>query len=87
MTMITSEPIVKELQQLRKDLKEITGPASNRLENNLIKEHELKKLLGVGTAWLIEQRQSGKLRYAKIGRKIMYRRKDVEKFIDEHIVK
>ena len=52
-----------------------------------IKPREVAQLLQLNTLTIYEYIRQGKLRAAKFGRNYRIEEKDVEKFVNEHIVK
>lgn len=47
-----------------------------------LSEEEVKKMLGRKTTWFWRMRNIGKLSYTKVGGKVFYLRKDIEKLLE-----
>jgi hypothetical protein len=52
-----------------------------------ITEPEAQKLLGRKTTWFWSLRKRGLLSFAKVGNKIFYSRRDIEKLLENHKTK
>jgi hypothetical protein len=80
---------LQKLDELIDKQNEILGLLQNNQEGNKIQEvnpdyvSELnaKKMLGKGTTWFWQQRQSGILPFSKIGRTIYYRLADIQSLL------
>jgi excisionase family DNA binding protein len=56
-------------------------------ENYWLTQEEAKKALNVGVRTLQNYRDNGTLSFSKVGRKIRYRKEDVESLLQKHYVK
>jgi len=55
--------------------------------NEWLTQEEAKKALNVGVRTLQNYRDNGTLSFSKVGRKIRYRKEDVESLLQKHYVK
>lgn len=55
---------------------------TNQKMSDYLSEEEVKKMLGRKTTWFWRMRTIGKLSYTKVGGKVFYFRKDIEKLLE-----
>lgn len=58
-------------------------PDKNRI-GDYVTEAEAQKMLGRKATWFWGMRTKGLLAFAKVGNKVFYSRKDIEKFLEDH---
>ena len=63
-----------------------SSPDRNQV-GDYITEPEAQKLLGRKTTWFWSLRTRGLLSYAKVGNKVFYSRKDIEKLLENNKIK
>ncbi|GAA0890628.1 hypothetical protein GCM10009122_03060 [Fulvivirga kasyanovii] len=59
-------------------------PLSANGIGDYISEKEAQQLLGRKTTWFWSMRSKGYLSYTKVGNKVFYNRKDLEKYLTDH---
>lgn len=79
---------LQKLDELIEKQNEILGLLGNQVSNqkmdvhpDYITELTAKKMLGKGSTWFWQQRQSGKLPFSKVGRTIYYLISDIQSLI------
>ena len=80
---------LQKLDELIDKQNEIIGLLHNSQVNtknqevhpDFVTEHVAKKMLGKGTTWFWQQRQSGSLPFSKVGRTIYYRLTDIQSLL------
>lgn len=79
---------LQKLDELIEKQNEILGLLNNPVSNqkkevhpDYVTELEAKKMLGKGSTWFWQQRQSGKLPFSKVGRTIYYLVSDIQSLI------
>jgi hypothetical protein len=79
--MISQSQIDKILEGQQKILEILEG-GSGQKNADYLSEEEVKKMLGRKTTWFWRMRNIGKLSYTKVGGKVFYFRKDIEKLLE-----
>ena len=69
------------LENQQKILRILEGGSSQRT-GDYLSEEEVKKMLGRKTTWFWRMRHIGKLGYTKVGGKVFYFKKDIEKLLE-----
>lgn len=79
--MIPKTQLDQILETQQRILQILEGNGSQKM-NDYLSEEEVKKMLGRKTTWFWRMRNIGKLSYTKVGGKVFYFRKDIEKLIE-----
>ncbi len=76
---------IQALLEIERNLEVIKVETLRENKDSLLfDEPVMAKRLGIGYSTLKLIRQGGKITFVKIGRRILYRLSDIEKFISEH---
>lgn len=73
------EQIIREI--VRNELSALSQPDQLSTEDVILSEKEALALLGISAGTAVTYRKTGRLPYMRIGRKIMYSRNDLMKFL------
>lgn len=73
---------IDQLLETQQRILEILEGNGNQRMGDYLSEEEVKKMLGRKTTWFWRMRNIGKLSYTKVGGKVFYFRKDIEKLIE-----
>jgi hypothetical protein len=71
-----------QLLETQQRILQILEGNGNQKFGDYLSEEEVKKMLGRKTTWFWRMRNIGKLSYTKVGGKVFYFRKDIEKLIE-----
>lgn len=71
------EKIISYLESLTTNKKN-----SHEIHKKFISQNEAKKILNKGDTWMWQQRNSGKLKYKKVGKNIYYDVNEINNFIN-----
>jgi hypothetical protein len=71
-----------QLLETQQRILQILEGNGNQKLGDYLSEEEVKKMLGRKTTWFWRMRNIGKLSYTKVGGKVFYFRKDIEKLIE-----
>ncbi len=76
---------IQALLEIERNLEKIKMEVLKENKDSLLFDEPVTaKRLGIGYSTLKLLRQNGKITFVKIGRRILYRLSDIEKFISEH---
>ena len=74
------------IQEIREGLQQLLQ-GGNQLQNegigDYISEKEAQQLLGKKTTWFWSMRTKGHLSFTKVGNKVFYHKKDLEKYLED----
>ncbi len=76
--------IFDEIDSLRKELKSEKAKTSKKLSETWFDNQEVMELLKISTRTLQNMRDTQVLPYSKVGGKIYYKARDVEKILNEN---
>lgn len=74
------EHLIKEVESM----KELLQEKVDAFQKPWLTEQEAKELLGKGTTWFWERRNSGELPYQKVGKTVHYKRSDLMALLKEN---
>jgi len=57
------------------------------MEKDLLSQAELLEYLQIGRTTLFKLLKKNKLPHIRLGRKLLFRKKDIDKFLEAHLVK
>lgn len=75
----------EEAAKLSESLRKKQGPSS-RSETSYLSSSDVQKELGVSKATLARWRHDNKIRFSRIGGKLLYLRSDIDRLVQSHIV-
>lgn len=79
----------KELEGLKSDLinaiKEAVAGKTDNSTKSWLRTSDVRKLLGISGSSIQNLRNTGKLKYSKVGGSIFYKAEDVTKLLEENI--
>lgn len=75
----------EQFDRIEKEIAEIKAALSKERKNDIYDNADVIQLLKISARTLATWRDSGTIRYSKVGAKIFYRRADIEHLLDETI--
>ena len=86
-TKILSEPLRDELRELIREVirEELVASVESRTASkDWLKAKELKALYGLPKTWFEERGRRGEIARTKPGRYVLFKRRDVERYLELH---
>ena len=80
----TYEKTLKEIENLLDSVDELIATSSHKVIGEWLDNQEVCLILKISPRALQNLRDTDQISYSQIGRKIYYKKKDIQKFIEKH---